>query len=59
MKNNPDSRPFSVLVLILLQFLLGLGAIGGGGALLLAPDGRILQMPIWILKSSPFLLGLG
>jgi hypothetical protein len=47
-------RPFSVSLLILLQFLLGLGALAGGGTFLLAPDGHLIQMPVSNLKNSPF-----
>jgi hypothetical protein len=40
--------------LFLLAFL-GLSAIGGGGALIISPSGRLLGgMPLSILKNSPF-----
>ena len=41
------------LLLFLLGFL-GLGAIGGGGALILSPAGRLLGMPLSLLGGSPF-----
>ena len=41
-------------LLITLLFLLALGAISGGGALIMAPDGRLLEMPLSILEKSPF-----
>ena len=41
------------LLLALLGFL-GLGAIGGGGALVLSPSGRLLGMPLALLAHSPF-----
>jgi hypothetical protein len=40
-------------LLILLGFL-GLGAIGGGGALIISPNGELLDMPLSILDESPF-----
>ena len=54
MSDRTNSRPFIVFVLILLQILLGLGALGGGGALILGPDGHIIQMPLSILDHAPF-----
>lgn len=54
MKNNTNTRPFTVWLLIILQILLGLGALGGGGTLMLAPDGRLIQMPVTLLKDTPF-----
>lgn len=54
MKNNINSRPFIVWLLILLQVLLALGALLGGGAFLLAPDGHLIKMPISHLKNAPF-----
>ncbi|WP_010632870.1 hypothetical protein [Sporolactobacillus vineae] len=41
-------------VLIFLQLLLGVGAIFGGGALILSPDGTLLRIPIELLRYSPF-----
>ena len=41
------------LLLALLGFL-GLGAVGGGGALALAPSGRLLGLPLALLAHSPF-----
>jgi len=38
---------------ILLAFL-GLGAIGGGGALIVSPTGELLGMPLSMLEKSPF-----
>ena len=54
MKNQVNRYPFIVKLLILLQFLLGLGALGGGGFLMLGPDGHLLQMPLSMLKDTPF-----
>jgi hypothetical protein len=54
MKNKNNSLSISAWILIILQFLLGLGALGGGGVLMAAPDGSIMQMPLDMLKYSPF-----
>jgi hypothetical protein len=43
-----------VWTLIALLVLLGLGAVAGGGALLLGPDGAILRMPLSLLSGTPF-----
>jgi magnesium-transporting ATPase (P-type) len=43
--------------LFILLFLLGflsIGAIFGGGALILSPDGKFLKMPVSFLEASPF-----
>ena len=41
------------LFLFLLAFL-GLGAIGGGGALIISPSGELMSMPLSLLDKSPF-----
>ena len=41
------------ILLILLGFL-GLGAIGGGGALIISPSGELLGTPLSMLETSPF-----
>ena len=41
------------IFLILLSFL-GLGAIVGGGALIISPYGKLLGMPLSLLEKSPF-----
>lgn len=42
-------------ILIFLLAFLGLGAIGGGGALLISPSGKLLGgLPLSILERSPF-----
>jgi hypothetical protein len=48
------ARPATVRTLILLQLLLGVGAVFGGGVLILAPDGHLIGMPLNLLASSPF-----
>ena len=37
-----------------LQMLIGLGAVGGGLALVLEPSGSNIGIPLEVLKSSPF-----
>ncbi|MGA2821264.1 MAG: hypothetical protein ABSF61_11475 [Anaerolineales bacterium] len=54
MKEKAAARPFVLSVLILLQFLLGLGALAGGGVLILGPDGHLIQMPLSMLQGTPF-----
>lgn len=49
-----NRRPPAVWLLIALQFLLGLGALAGGGMLIAAPDGSRLGMPLSMLQYSPF-----
>ena len=41
-------------ILIFLLSILGIGAIGGGGALILSPSGLMMGMPLKIIQSSPF-----
>jgi len=41
-------------ILIFLLFFLAIGAIGGGGVLIVSPSGEMIGLPIAILKSSPF-----
>jgi hypothetical protein len=39
---------------VALEVFLGLGALFGGGALILAPDGHLLGLPTTLLAGSPF-----
>jgi hypothetical protein len=39
---------------VVLEIFLGLGALFGGGALILGPDGHLLGMPTALLAGSPF-----
>ncbi|MDB5236112.1 MAG: hypothetical protein JWR44_3105 [Hymenobacter sp.] len=41
-------------VLLLLLSLLGLGALGGGGVLVVSPSGKLMGMPLSLLAESPF-----
>lgn len=39
---------------IVLDVILGLGALGGGGALMFGPRGEFLPLPVSLLGGSPF-----
>ena len=54
MQKSSFPRPFIVWALFFLLALLGIGALGGGGALILAPDGSLLHMPLSVMKGAPF-----
>ena len=54
MSNQTKHHPLAMWLLICLQFLLGLGALCGGGVLIAAPDGSLIQMPLSMLEHSPF-----
>ena len=41
-------------VLLFLLAFLGIGAVFGGGVLIISPNGKLFKMPLSILKSSPF-----
>jgi hypothetical protein len=41
-------------ILIILLALLGLGAIFGGGVLIISPSGKLFGMPMSLLENSPF-----
>lgn len=52
MTTKPAKTPRKIL-LSLLGFL-GLGALGGGGALSISPSGQLLGIPLALLAHSPF-----
>lgn len=54
MKRGDGRRPAVVWALIVLHVLLGVGAVISGGLLMAAPDGRLMQMPVSMLRYSPF-----
>ena len=54
MKVDTTKRSMTVRNLIILQFLLGLGAAISGGLLILGPDGHLMQMPLLMLRTTPF-----
>jgi hypothetical protein len=41
-------------VLLALLAFLGAGALGGGGALIISPSGKLMRMPLSMLAGSPF-----
>ena len=47
-------RPLTAWVLFALLIVQGLGGLGGGLALTIAPDGSIMKMPTSLLDGSPF-----
>ncbi|MGI8386869.1 hypothetical protein [Robertmurraya sp. P23] len=47
-------KSFACYLLICLHFLLGIGALFGGGVLIIFPDGSILSMSLSMLQNSPF-----
>ncbi|MBP8041132.1 MAG: hypothetical protein KAZ36_04415, partial [Bacteroidales bacterium] len=47
-------KPAMRNVLIILLGFLGLGAIYGGGTLIISPSGELLGMPLSLLEHSPF-----
>jgi hypothetical protein len=47
-------KPFACHLLIFLHIFLGIGALFGGGVLIVSPDGSILSMPLKMLQNSPF-----
>jgi hypothetical protein len=49
-----QGKPMAVTLLYILQAFLGLGAIGGGLALLADPSGEMMGMPSSVLERSPF-----
>lgn len=53
-KSSPLRLPVIARAAILLEVFLGLGALFGGGALILGPDGHLLGMPTTLLAGSPF-----
>jgi hypothetical protein len=61
MTTEPHRPPLSRLakVSIALQVLLGIGALGGGLVLIVAPRGEIMPLPLSALAGSPFDTYLG
>ncbi len=47
-------KSFACYLLIFLHIFLALGALFGGGVLVISPDGSILSMPLSMLQNSPF-----
>ena len=53
-RTQQHTLPSIAWVVAALEVVLGLGALFGGGALVLAPDGHLLSMPTSLLAGSPF-----
>jgi hypothetical protein len=54
MKNQEKIKNTSRNILLILMALLGIGAIFGGGILIISPSGKLLGMPLSMLDYSPF-----
>jgi len=52
--NSRHPKSFACYLLITLHIFLGIGALFSGAALILIPDGSILQLPLNILEHTPF-----
>jgi len=48
-------KPIAVWILIWLEALLGFGAVVSGVMLMISPDGSLMQLPLYLIKSSPFM----
>jgi hypothetical protein len=53
-ESTPRPLPGIARLVVVLEIFLGLGALFGGGAFILAPDGHLLGMPTSLLAGSPF-----
>src|ERR1700682_3951495 len=53
-QSRPRRLPWIARLAVGLEIFLGIGALFGGGALILAPDGHLLGMPTKLLSGSPF-----
>ena len=51
---TPDARGPLAVTAFVLHVMLGIGAVGGGLALMLGPRGEILPLPVSALNGSPF-----
>ncbi|MBL7135478.1 MAG: hypothetical protein ISS81_02655 [Candidatus Marinimicrobia bacterium] len=47
-------KTLALYILLFLLAFLSLGALAGGAALIIEPNGGIMQMPVTMLKGSPF-----
>jgi len=54
MKDPSNKKPFTCKLLIFMHILLGIGAVFGGGVLVIDPSGGLIKMPITLLENSPF-----
>lgn len=49
-----NKNPIVSILLISLHVLLGIGALFGGGGMIIDPTGALIQMPISLLNETPF-----
>jgi hypothetical protein len=49
-----ERRPATATALVVVLFVQALGALAGGAALVAAPDGGVMNMPVSSLAGSPF-----
>jgi len=54
MATEKERRPVSSFILIAVQVCLGLGAVFGGGGLMLNPSGQLIGMPVSLIQDSVF-----
>ena len=54
MRPRIDRPPVTVTTLAVLLSLLGIGAAVSAAALIVAPDGRLIQLPLSLLANAPF-----
>ena len=54
MKRQSNHKSGWVWAVILLNFFLGVGALGGGACLMISPDGSLIHMPLSLIETSPF-----
>ena len=52
-KRTPPLARFAAAAIVL-EIFLGVGAVGGGLALMAGPNGEILPIPVSLLSASPF-----
>jgi hypothetical protein len=53
-RRRPGVPTTLIIAAVILEVMRGLGALGGGLALMLGPGGEILRLPVTALKGSPF-----
>lgn len=49
-----QKKSFACYLLVFLHIFLAIGALFGGGVLIISPDGSIFSMPLSMLENSPF-----
>ncbi|UNK16493.1 hypothetical protein MNQ98_18540 [Paenibacillus sp. N3/727] len=49
-----DKKQEKSIILVCLQIFMGIGALFGGGALILDPSGDLIDMPVSMIKGSIF-----